>query len=97
VDTHQAKMILYARLKLTEPGPETIHFPLGLGPQFFDELTAERLVTRRSRLGVPEKVWQQIHERNESLDAFVYALAALRVLAPTPARLAALVASLGGR
>jgi phage terminase large subunit GpA-like protein len=92
VDTHQAKMILFARLRITDDGPEKIHFPHGLGQQFFDELTAERLVTRRSRLGVPEKVWEQVHERNESLDTFVYALAALRVLAPTPARLTQLLA-----
>jgi len=79
VDVHQAKVIVFARLKLLEDGPEKIHFPVGLGSDFFDELTAERLVHRRSRLGVPERVWEQTREHNHSLDAYVYALAALRM------------------
>ena len=80
IDVHQAKIIVFARLKLTDDGPEKIHFPLGLGSDFFDELTAERLIHRRSRLGVPERVWEQVREHNHSLDAYVYALAALRAL-----------------
>ena len=87
VDTDQAKALIYSRLKLTEPGPEYLHFPMSVSETFFDELTAERLVTKRNKYGVPSKTWELVRSRNESLDAMALALAALRVVAPTPARL----------
>lgn len=59
---------------------------MSVGETFFEELTAEKLVTKRNKYGVPSKTWEQIRERNESLDCFVLSLAALRILAPTPAR-----------
>jgi phage terminase large subunit GpA-like protein len=61
---------------------------------FFDELTAERLETRRNKWGVPVKTWVQTRERNESLDCMVLALAALRIVAPNAARLEKLAATL---
>lgn len=86
VDVDQVKALLFARLKISEPGPEYLHFPRSLGETFFDELTAERLVTKRNKFGVPMKTWEQIRDRNESLDCLVLSLAALRIIAPTPAR-----------
>ena len=62
---------------------------MSVGETFFDELTAERLVTKRNKFGVPIKTWEQTKERNESLDAFVLALAALRIIAPSARRLEA--------
>ena len=95
VDTDQAKSLIYARLRLTEPGAEYVHFPLTVGETFFDELTAERLVTKRNKYGVPTKTWELVHaRRNESLDCFALALAALRIVAPTAARFATLAAQL---
>jgi len=90
VDVDQAKALLFSRLRVPEPGPEYVHFPTGVGETFFDELTAEKFVTKRNKYGVPSKTWERIRERNESLDCFVLALAALRIIAPTPARFDAL-------
>lgn len=96
VDTDQVKSIVYSRLKkIEEPGPEYMHFPMSLGETFFDELTAERLITTRNKYGVPTKHWEVIKgRRNEALDCFVLALAALRVVAPTPVAFARLASSL---
>ena len=75
------QFILYARLKLTEPGPGAIHFPRRLDADYFRQLTAERVVTRFER-GRPIRSWQPKRdgERNEALDTFVYAHAALHGL-----------------
>lgn len=86
VDVDQCKALLFARLKVAEPGPEYVHFPTSVAETFFAELTAEKLVTKRNKYGVPTKEWTQVAERNESLDCYVLALAALRILAPTPPR-----------
>jgi phage terminase large subunit GpA-like protein len=86
VDVDQCKALIFSRLRLVDHGAGYVHFPLSLGETFFDELTAETLVTKRNKYGVPTKTWEQTRERNESLDCFVLSLAALRVLAPTPAR-----------
>ena len=72
------KDAVYARLRLTEPGPGAIHFPRRLDANYFRQLTAERVVTRFER-GRPIRSWQPKRdgERNEALDTFVYASAAL--------------------
>lgn len=41
-----AKGALYARLKIEEAGPGYVHLPSGLPDEVFDQLTAERRVTR---------------------------------------------------
>ena len=68
------KDAVYARLRLTEPGPGAIHFPRRLDADYFRQLTAER--------GRPIRSWQPKRdgERNEALDTFVYAHAALHGL-----------------
>jgi phage terminase large subunit GpA-like protein len=75
------KDAVYARLRLTEPGPGAIHFPRRLDTDYFRQLTAERVVTRFER-GRPIRSWQPKRdgERNEALDTFVYASAALHGL-----------------
>lgn len=94
VDVDQAKALLYARLRVSDPGPEYVHFPRTVGETFFDELTAEKLTTKRNKYGVPTKTWEQVKERNESLDCAVLALAALRIVAPTPERFRVLAAQI---
>ena len=66
---------------MTEPGPGAIHFPRRLDAEYFRQLTAERVVTRFER-GRPIRSWQPKRdgERNEALDTFVYAHAALHGL-----------------
>ena len=99
VDSSQVKALIYSRLRIETPGPGYVHFPMSVGDAFFTELTAEHLVAGRNRYGVPSKRWAMRpgHERNESLDCFGLALAALRTVAPTPARFREVAARLAGR
>ena len=63
-----AKGALYARLKVEEPGRSYVHLPSGLPDEFFDQLTAERRVTRYLR-GHPRVEWMlEKGRRNEALD-----------------------------
>jgi len=54
--------------------PGFIHFP-EIEEEFFQQLTAESLVTRTHK-GFPVREWQKDRERNEALDCRVYARAA---------------------
>jgi terminase, large subunit len=76
IGTDTAKGEIYGRLKLSAPGPRFVHFHAGLTVDFYEQLTAERLVTRYTR-GVPRLEWDlPSGRRNEVLDCFVYAYAA---------------------
>ena len=83
VDT--TKEIHYSRLLKTEQGPGYCHFPNQEPPyseQFFEQLTAEKLVTKTAH-GIPKPVWElPSGKRNEALDCRVYAIAALELLRP---------------
>jgi phage terminase large subunit GpA-like protein len=101
VGTSEAKGLLYSRLQLSgedglprHEGPGVIHFPMTVGDAFFTELTAEHMVTRAKRGGFAEAVWEMRPgvRRNEALDCYVMALAALRVVCPNAARFADLAA-----
>lgn len=88
VDASQAKALIYSRLDATvkdaagEGGPGVIHFPMSVGDAFFTELTSEHLITERNKYGVPTAKWavRPGHKRNETIDCFGMALAALRVI-----------------
>jgi phage terminase large subunit GpA-like protein len=78
VDT--AKSRIMARLQLEQVGPGYCHFPTRHGPEYFDGLTSERLVTHYVK-GYPVLGWERDPtRRNEPLDCRVYAIAALEVL-----------------
>jgi len=53
-----------------------VHLPRGITAEWVRQLTAEQLVTIRTRQGFPKLEWQQVRERNEALDCRVYARAA---------------------
>ncbi len=81
-----AKDAIFARLKIEPPEdggsrPGFIHFPAtdGFGPEYFEQLTAERRETHR-RAGLEITSWVPIRPRNEALDTFVGALAVRRSL-----------------
>lgn len=57
------------------------HFPLEYSEKHFKQLTAEERTKEKTRSGATRYIWKQIRERNEQLDARVYAMAALYVLA----------------
>jgi phage terminase large subunit GpA-like protein len=67
-----AKDALFARLRLAEPGPGYLHFPVERDAEFFRQLTAERVVTRFER-GRPIRLWQprRESEHNATLDTAV--------------------------
>jgi phage terminase large subunit GpA-like protein len=72
------KSVIYGRLKHNRPGPGYFHFSQDLGPEFYDQLTSEKQVTRYVR-GFPIKEWtKKPGQRNEVLDCTVYAYAALQ-------------------
>lgn len=77
-----AKDLLHSRLRIGTPGPGYLHFPDTTDRVFFEQLTAERLVTKY-RAGRPVREWTPIEgRRNEALDVTVLALAALAGLGP---------------
>jgi phage terminase large subunit GpA-like protein len=73
VDT--AKGLLYARLRLPKSGPGYLHFPIGTEQEYFEQLTAERRVTKYIK-GFAKSEWVKVRKRNEALDCLVYAYAA---------------------
>jgi len=77
------KALLLGRLRVTEKGRGYVHIPVAdwADDEMAAQLTSERLVTRFHK-GVPESAWKKIRARNEMLDAYVLAYAALRLLNP---------------
>jgi len=79
-----AKLALYNALRLTIDVDEVgeVAYPAGyihlpkMDAEFFQQLTAEHLVSRRDKHGYLVRTWEKRRERNEALDAFVYARAA---------------------
>ncbi|WP_200840702.1 terminase gpA endonuclease subunit, partial [Geminicoccus flavidas] len=69
---------LMRRLATATAGPGYCHFPESRDLDYFQQLTAERLVTRYHN-GRPVRSWQKAAgDRNEALDCRVYAMAALQ-------------------
>ena len=52
-----------------------VHLPK-VDAEYLQQLCAEQLVTHRDRQGYAKREWQKMRERNEALDAYVYARAA---------------------
>jgi phage terminase large subunit GpA-like protein len=77
VDT--TKDLLFARMRINEPGAGYIHFSDVLTDEYFRQLTAEKIVTRIHR-GFKKRLFQKIRARNEALDTFVYAMSAYAIL-----------------
>ena len=80
IGVDQGKALLLSRLRLIKPGPGYIHFPqsAAFDDEYFEQLTAEKLVTKM-RGGRPMYEWVQKRPRNEALDCWLLALAALRL------------------
>jgi phage terminase large subunit GpA-like protein len=83
IGVDQGKALLYARLKLTQPGAGYVHFPrdAAFDDEYFAQLAAEKLVTK-VRGTRPFQEWVQTRPRNEALDCLLYALAARRLAGP---------------
>lgn len=77
-----AKGVIYHRLQHIEPGPGYRHFNNELDQEYFEGLTAEKIVTKFKR-GFEFREWVKTRPRNEPLDIAVLNLAALKILNPT--------------
>lgn len=76
VGTDVAKTLIFGRLHLESYGPGFMHYSRELPPDEFEQLTAERLVTRFVN-GHPRQDFMKLPGRkNEALDCEMYALAA---------------------
>lgn len=75
------KNLIFNRLKNSQPGPGYTHFHTELGPEFFEQLTSEKKVTRMVK-GQVQADWvlKKAGMRNEALDCAVLAYAALQFL-----------------
>ena len=73
------KYELFSRFKITEPGPGYCHFPEGRDPEYYKQLTAEKIATKYHK-GFARREFVKIRTRNEALDVRVYAKAALALL-----------------
>lgn len=82
VGVDEGKLIVMRRLAVKEPGPGYCHFPDTRTPDYFSQLSAERLLTRY-RKGHPVREWHKVRDRNEALDCRVYAMAALKIVNPS--------------
>jgi len=79
VDILKGQLYGWLRLQTPEEGeacpPGWCHFPEH-GDEWFRQLTAEQLVTRRNKKGYIVREWEKTRDRNEALDCRVYAMAA---------------------
>jgi phage terminase large subunit GpA-like protein len=79
VGTDVIQGVIYSRLNISQRGAGFIHFPIGLDSEFYEQLTAEKLVTRFHK-GFPHREWVKTRDRNEALDCAVYAYAVATAL-----------------
>ena len=64
--------------------PGTIHLPDWVESEWLKQFVAEQLVTVKTKRGFARLEWQKLRERNEALDARVYARAAAWIAGARP-------------
>jgi len=79
VGTHTAKSLVFDRLRADPGNPGYCHFPKGRDDEYYEQFTAEKLVTRFHR-GYKRQEYVKTRARNEALDVRVYATVALELL-----------------
>ena len=80
VGSDTIKDTLLGRIKHNESGAGYVHFGKSANFEYFDQLTAERKITRYTRNGMPRSEYVKAsNKRNEALDTAVYAYAALHL------------------
>ena len=91
VATSTFKAETYRFLRQDRPTPEeitagasfpagTVHLPHWADSEWLKQLTAEQLVTVKTKRGFTKLEWQKLRERNEALDCRIYARAAAWIL-----------------
>jgi phage terminase large subunit GpA-like protein len=85
IDTVAMKDTFFACLRVEKEGPGYLHWPENLMDDYFDQITAEKVVYRTAS-GITRRVYQKIAEdiRNEALDCEVYAAAAWEICNVSP-------------
>lgn len=78
VGVHTAKELVMRRLGAQEGDGGYCHFPAHYGVEYFNQMTAEQLVTRYHK-GFKKQEFVAIRKRNEVFDCRVYATAALEL------------------
>lgn len=81
IGDHEAKLTTIKRLKTDLGKPGHCHFPIDRDRSWFDQVTAEKLVTRYKG-GRAYREWILLQERNEALDCRKMAYAAMLIAAP---------------
>ena len=85
IGTDTAKDVLFARLKIGQPGPGYIHFSAqtstGGDDEYFAQFAGEAVVWRFEH-GQRVRKYKQVRPRNEAIDLGVYNFAALHWLGP---------------
>jgi phage terminase large subunit GpA-like protein len=81
VGTDTAKEDVFTSFRGTDTRPAYCYFSENLPPEYFRQLTAEKLVTSKQGFETTLQ-WVKTAERNEALDCAVYARAAVAVLKP---------------
>jgi len=80
VGSDTIKDTLLGRIKHNDSGAGYVHFGKSANFDYFDQLTAERKITRYTRNGMPRSEYVKAsNKRNEALDTAVYAYAALHL------------------
>ena len=91
VGVDSAKERIYNHLGIDELGPGYCHFPLERDAIYFEQLTAEKKITKFNK-GFPYTAWVNANKaRNEALDCRVYAHAAYELINPNLPRIKASV------
>jgi phage terminase large subunit GpA-like protein len=80
VGTDTVKDVIYGRLKHNEPGHGFIHFSKDLTNQYYDQLTAEKKVSRLVKGRVVREWILPSGKRNEALDTIVYSYCLLHFI-----------------
>jgi len=84
------KKLVMNRLSVQDIGPAFVHFPRsrddGFSDEYFQQLTAEVFI-RKFDKGKLTESWKKVRERNEALDCYVYATAAIELMRPVFERL----------
>ena len=90
VGTVAAKDTLFARMKITEPGPGYMHFPdrPEYDEEHFQQLASEEKRNKYDRGVMTGYFYKKIRARNEALDLKAYNLAAVSLLNPNWEKLA---------
>ncbi len=81
IGTDEAKGVIYARLKRTEPGHGYYHFPNTLDEEYFKQLAGEKMILKKHK-GHLKREWVKTRARNEALDTNVINYAMVKLLNP---------------